>query len=79
MAKLKAFKPGEAKTKRKASGLNQTDYWGQYGMTQSAGSRYEGGRDIPRPMAMLMWLHESGRISNDDLANALKATQKKIS
>ena len=77
MAKLKAFKPEEAKAKRKASGLNQTDYWGQYGMTQSAGSRYEAGRDIPRPTAMLMWLHESGRINDDDLANALKATQEK--
>lgn len=76
MAKLKRFNHDNAQALRKLSGLNQTDYWGQYGMTQSAGSRYEKGRDISRPTTMLMWLHQSGRINDDDLANALKATRK---
>lgn len=28
---------------------NQTDFWGQVGVTQSASSRYESGRSVPRP------------------------------
>lgn len=57
---------------RKALGLNQRDYWVRYGITQSGGSRYESGRPIPRPLAILMCLHKAGRISDKDLASVLK-------
>ncbi|GAB4059271.1 helix-turn-helix domain-containing protein [Uliginosibacterium sediminicola] len=30
--------------------LNQSDFWGPVGVTQSAGSRYESGRNIPDPV-----------------------------
>lgn len=30
-------------------GKNQTEFWKPIGVTQSGGSRYESGRDIPTP------------------------------
>lgn len=39
---------------RKKSGLNQTMFWGKLGISQSAGSRYESGRNIPAPVQTLM-------------------------
>lgn len=57
---------------RKKLNLNQTAFWSRYGVTQSGGSRYESGRAIPKPLAILLWLHRSGRVSDKDLADALK-------
>lgn len=34
---------------RKKLGMNQMDFWGKIGVTQSGGSRYESGRNIPKP------------------------------
>ena len=39
---------------RNLRGLNQTDFWRRVGVGQSAGSRYESGRNIPRPVQMLL-------------------------
>jgi transcriptional regulator with XRE-family HTH domain len=58
---------------RKLSGLNQQQYWSRYGITQSGGSRYESGRNIPKPAAMLIWLRETGVITDLDLMHAQKA------
>ena len=44
----------------------------QDGVTQSGGSRYESGRNIPKPLAILLWLHQSGKVSDKDLADAQK-------
>lgn len=57
---------------RRAEGLNQSEYWKRFGVTQSGGSRYESGRNIPRPLAILLWLHQSGKVSDKDLADAVK-------
>jgi DNA-binding transcriptional regulator YiaG len=57
---------------RKKEGFNQGDFWKRYGVTQSGGSRYESGRNIPKPLAILLWLHRSGKVSDKDLADALK-------
>lgn len=73
MARLKPFSPEKIADIRKSEGLNQGDYWSRFGVTQSGGSRYESGRNIPLPTAMLMWLFSSGRISEKDLADAMKA------
>jgi hypothetical protein len=75
MARLKAFKPDTIKMARQKSGLNQNAYWSRFGITQSGGSRYESGRDISTPASMLIWLHDAGRISDRDLADALKAVK----
>ena len=57
---------------RKKLNLNQKDFWTRYGVTQSGGSRYESGRNIPKPLAILLWLHQSGKVSDKDLADAQK-------
>ncbi|MCU0870151.1 MAG: hypothetical protein MUF30_11245 [Burkholderiales bacterium] len=35
-------------------GLNQQEFWGAIGVTQSGGSRYESGRSMPRPVQQLL-------------------------
>lgn len=59
---------------RKKRDENQVEFWSRIGVTQSGGSRYEGGRRIPKPVqillqvtygtdkqaeAMVAWLRES--------------------
>lgn len=39
---------------RKKAGTNQSVFWARVGIGQSAGSRYESGRNIPRPVQMLL-------------------------
>lgn len=39
---------------RKATGMNQADFWGKIGTTQSGGCRYEKGRDMPHAVAVLV-------------------------
>ncbi len=39
---------------RKATGLTQAQFWHRVGITQSGGSRYEGGRNIPKPVRILL-------------------------
>lgn len=75
MARLKSFKPEKIQEQRKQSGLNQSAFWSRFGVTQSGGSRYESGRNVPIPTAMLIWLRESDRIDDQDLADALKAVK----
>jgi transcriptional regulator with XRE-family HTH domain len=43
-----------AKQLRDNLGLNQHEFWSRIGVTQSGGSRYESGRKIPKPTAMLL-------------------------
>lgn len=60
---------------RAADGTTQARFWGRYGVSQSGGCRYEQIRRLPRPLAMLMWLHRQRRLSDGDLADALAATK----
>lgn len=73
MARSKKLDFANIRTSRRLSGLNQHEYWSRYGITQSGGSRYESGRCIPKPAAMLIWLREMGKITDQDLHSALKA------
>jgi transcriptional regulator with XRE-family HTH domain len=41
---------------RQKLGLNQDDFWQKIGVTQSGGSRYEAGREMPKPVAELLRL-----------------------
>ncbi|MBP6115615.1 helix-turn-helix domain-containing protein [Neisseriaceae bacterium CLB008] len=52
---------------RKRLGMNQQEFWSQIGVTQSGGSRYESGRNIPKPVRELLRLVHIERI---DLAKA---------
>ncbi len=75
MARLKAFNPDKIQEIRKTSGMNQQAFWTRFGITQSGGSRYESGRNIPMPTAMLVWLLEAGRVTEQDMADAMKAVK----
>jgi len=44
--------PNPGDIRRKLS-LNQSEFWGKIGVTQSGGSRYESGRNMPRPVREL--------------------------
>jgi transcriptional regulator with XRE-family HTH domain len=45
--------PREIRVRRN---LNQQEFWGQIGVTQSGGSRYESGRNMPKPVRELLRL-----------------------
>ena len=61
---------------RRKAGMNQHDFWTRFGVTQSGGSRYESGRDMPTPAAMLIWLREAEVIDDRVLEAAKKAATK---
>lgn len=44
----------EIKAFRQKRGMNQSQFWGRVGVTQSGGSRYESERNIPRPVQLLL-------------------------
>ena len=72
MARKKKLDFSDISTTRKKENLNQKDFWARYGVTQSGGSRYESGRNIPKPLAILLWLHRSGKVTDKNLAEAVK-------
>lgn len=41
---------------RRKLGISQSKFWNRIGITQSGGSRYEGGRAMPKPVALLVAL-----------------------
>jgi transcriptional regulator with XRE-family HTH domain len=41
---------------RRKLGLNQQEFWTRIGVTQSGGSRYESGREMPKPVRELLRL-----------------------
>jgi transcriptional regulator with XRE-family HTH domain len=53
---------------RRKLGLNQQEFWGKIGVTQSGGSRYESGRSMPRPVQQLLRLVHVDSIDITSLA-----------
>ena len=47
---------------RRRLGLNQEEFWSRIGVTQSGGSRYESGRNMPKPVRELLRLVHVERI-----------------
>lgn len=70
MAKKLKPLPTDLRAFRNKNGLNQSEFWHRYGITQSGGSRYESGRDMSAPLQLIMRLHLSGVISDEDLKAA---------
>ena len=54
MMKFPIFSSADALEIRSKLGMNQTDFWSPFGVTQSCGSRYESSRSIPRPVQILL-------------------------
>ena len=48
---------------------SQKVFWSRFGVTQSRGSRFELGANIPKPVMMLLRLYFEGRITDDDIAS----------
>ncbi len=61
---------------RKKLRLNQSAFWSGLGVTQSGGSRYESGRGLPKPVALLLTLRETGKITQKDIDGAAAAIKK---
>jgi len=53
---MKANDKIDAREIRRKTGMNQQQFWARLGVTQSGGSRYESGRNIPRPVQQLLRL-----------------------
>ncbi|HLA35996.1 MAG TPA: helix-turn-helix domain-containing protein [Rhodocyclaceae bacterium] len=53
---MKANEKVDAREIRRKLGLNQQQFWSKLGVTQSGGSRYESGRNMPRPVQQLLRL-----------------------
>lgn len=61
---------------RKASGLNQTEFWRLFGVTQSAGSRFESGRTLGVPIQILMVLEALGHVDRAQLLEAVRLVEE---
>ncbi len=58
------FNPREV---RQGLGLNQQQFWSRVGVTQSGGSRYEGGRRMPKPVEELVRIIHVEKIAIEHL------------
>ena len=72
MGSAKATDKIEPREIRRKLGLNQQQFWSKIGVTQSGGSRYESGRNMPKPVRELLRLvHveqlDLQRIKRDDM------------
>ncbi len=56
MSTAKTQEKIEARDIRKKLGLNQQQFWSKIGVTQSGGSRYESGRNMPKTVRELLRL-----------------------
>ena len=68
---MKTIEKMDVKEIRNKLGMNQSEFWAKIGVTQSGGSRYESGRNIPRPVqALLRLVHiehvDIGKLKRDD-------------
>ncbi len=62
-----ATEAGKLRRYRLAAKENQLGFWSRFGVTQSRGSRFEHGAEIPAPVAILLGLYFSGVITDSDL------------
>lgn len=61
---------------RRKLGMNQQAFWSGLGVTQSGGSRYEAGRALPRPVALLLTLRETGKVTAAQIEAAAALIRK---
>ncbi|GMV56351.1 MAG: hypothetical protein AMXMBFR6_21560 [Betaproteobacteria bacterium] len=53
---MKTMEKIDVRELRRKLGMNQSQFWSRLGVTQSGGSRYESGRNMPRPVQALLRL-----------------------
>jgi hypothetical protein len=49
---------------------SQRRFWARFGVTQSRGSRFESGAEIPAPVSILLGLYFTKTVSDADLGRA---------
>ena len=82
---MKAIEKIDAREIRRKLGMNQSQFWSKIGVTQSGGSRYESGRNMPRPVQTLLRLvHveqvDINKVKKDDIdvVEYLKASDPEL-
>lgn len=61
---------------RRSLRLSQEEFWGRIGITQSGGSRYEAGREIPEPVRLLLTIAYGSKREREMLLRALTAHER---
>jgi hypothetical protein len=61
------FTPDALREYRKTRRESQFRFWSRFGVTQSRGSRFEMGTEIPPPVTILLKLYLEGVITDSDL------------
>lgn len=74
--KIKTYTGEEIRTLRNKLGLNQSEFWKFFMTTQSGGSRYESGRDIPGPVQLLLNIAFGTDKKHEEIITALRALAK---
>lgn len=62
------FSPDVLRKYRRTRRESQSCFWSRFGVTQSRGSRFEMGTEIPTSVAILLKLYLGGVITDSDLA-----------
>lgn len=70
---MKTYTADEIRLIRKRCRLTQGEFWGVLGITQSGGSRYESGRDIPTPVQLLLNIALATRAKSAEVVEDLRA------
>lgn len=70
--KIEHITGADARAHRYKLKMNQPDFWGRLGVTQSGGSRYEAGRPMPAPVRLVLGAAMSGK-ARDDLDGRIEA------
>lgn len=66
----------EAKLLRSKMGMNQSEFWSRISVTQSGGSRYESGRNLPKPVRLLLHLAYAPEKQAMAILKKLRQTEK---
>ena len=66
--KLGELRPEDLRNYRRTKHESQGLFWARFGVTQSRGSRFEQGAEIPKPVAILLDLYLNGILTDRDLA-----------
>lgn len=62
---------------RKSKKESQRRFWARFGVTQSRGSRFESGAEIPPPVSLLLGLYLTKTITDSDLGRAERVIYSK--
>lgn len=69
--KFGELRPEDLRNYRRTKHESQGLFWSRFGVTQSRGSRFEQGAEIPKPVAILLDLYLNGVLTDRDLAAGL--------